>query len=43
MFDDHTAPKSLLSVIYMEKLKEDTDVVCTDSDFRSHIKPLFII
>lgn len=41
--DDHTAFNSLLSVIYMEKLKKDTDVVHTDSDFRSYIKSLFCL
>lgn len=41
VFDDCTAPKSLLSVMYMGKLREDTDIVHMDSDFRSHIKSLF--
>ena len=43
LFDDHTAPKSLLSVTYMEKLKEGTGIIHTNSDFKSHIKSLFCL
>lgn len=42
VFDDYTAPKSLLSVMYMGKLREDTDIVHMDSDFKVSHK-IFIL